>query len=203
MKSHFRKKETYTYISMARPTSIPTYPPWNQQCAPGPLQGHFIWNNNHQFSWPMLVSDGFREFYPILRSQNDKLNWIDSWPVIPASNSFFLSHTFHGASFRVSSALGRIILSSGGKPTWSHFAENCWTSFQKKILALNGDVSTSSQKRTMLKDYCNSKFAGQKTKEEMVFFLHVCLKMRDWNWDNPSCIHHPWIGIIRFSCILW
>ena len=55
--------------------------------------------------------------------------------------------------------------------------------------------------KTMLKDYCNSKFAGQKTKEDIIFFLHVRLKMRDWNWDNPSCIHHPWIGIIRCSMI--
>lgn len=80
----------------------------------------------------------------------------------------------------------------------------CWkllNKFSKKNTCLKWWCINIISEKTMLKDYCNSNFAGQKTKEEMVFFLHVRLKMRDWNWDNPSCIHHPWIGIIRCSMI--
>lgn len=75
----------------------------------------------------------------------------------------------------------------------------CWkllNKFSKKILALNGDVSTSSQKRPCSKTIATRNL-DKKQKKKWVFSACV----RDWNWDNPSCIHHLWIGIIRCSMI--
>lgn len=85
----------------------------------------------------------------------------------------------------------------------------CWkllNKFSKKNTCLKWWCINIISEKTMLKDYCNSNFAGQKTKEEMVFF---CMCVSKWEIGigttqvasiilGLESLDVPW-----FSCILW
>lgn len=180
MKSHLRNKK-HILISAwhDRPPYLHTLPETNS--APQALSKDISSETTTiNFHGPMLVSDGFRSY------------------LLPTR--FFFHTLFTGRRFGFlphSVASSCPVAANQHGPILLKIVEQVF----KKNTCLKWWCINIISEKTMLKDYCNSNFAGQKTKEEMVFFLHVRLKMRDWNWDNPSCIHHPWIGIIRCSMI--
>lgn len=197
MKSHFRKKK-HILISAwyDRPPYLHTLPETNS--APQALSKDISSETTTMDQcWFQMVSGNFIKFWG-----PKMIDWIE----LTAGRSYllptrFFFHTlFTGCRFGFlphSVASSCPVAANQHGPILLKIVEQVF----KKNTCLKWWCINIISEKTMFKDYCNSKFAGQKTKEEMGFFLHVRLKMRDWNFDNPSCIHHPWIGIIRCSMI--
>lgn len=214
------QKKTYTYIRMAWPTSIlRTLPETNcARQAPKDISSETTNVNFYGLCWFQMVSGNFYEIFKFWGPK--MINWIE----LTAGRSYllptrFFFHTlFSGRRFgflSCSVASSCPVAANQHGPVLLKIVEQVFKNTCLRWWCIN-----IISEKIMPNDYCNSKysdtsrgnlgsfeacgakkFAGQKKIWRNWLFLHVCLKMRDWNWDNPSCIHHPWIGIIRCSMI--